>query len=159
MFMSYPCRWICYVAMLMGICFGGIGIEDLHAAPGDLKFEAQLIWGTDKAAPKSKDIKDPDPKILEKLKGVFKWKNYYEIDHKDLTVPKTGRSKVKMSSKCELEIAWLAENKVEVVLIGEGKPVLTKKQSIIPGELMVLAGDSLDATAWFVILTPVKSSE
>jgi len=146
------------------LCFGWLVLvtsmlpwETASAAAGDLKFEARLIWGTDDAKPKGREIRDLDPKILDKLKGVFKWKNYFEIDHKDIVVGKASASKVKMSSKCELEVTWLAENRVEVTLIGEGKPVLKKKQPVTPGELMVIAGDSQDATAWFVILTPSKN--
>lgn len=130
-----------------------------RAAAGDMKFDARLIWGTDEANPKDKELKAVDSKLVERLKGVFKWKHYFEVNRKDILLSKDGRTKTKMSPKCELELALLGENKVEVTLIGEGKPVIRKKQGITPGELVVLAGDSKDDTAWFVILVPAKPSE
>ena len=130
-----------------------------HAAAGDLKFEAKLLWGTDEANPKDPDLKDVDPKIVEKLRSVFKWKSYFEIESKkDVVVPKGVQTKLKMSAKCQLEIRNLGEERVEVTLVGEGKRVVNRKQTVNPGELIVLGGEGQNATAWFVILIPAKST-
>ncbi len=140
------------VCAVLGFC-----IPSGRAAEKDLKFEAKLIWGTDDIKTKAKDLKELDPKILEKLRSVFKWKHYFEIEtKKEIVVAQGARNKVKMSAKCELEIANLGENRVEVTLFGEGKRVVNDKQTVTPGQLMVLGGDRHDATAWFVVLIPSK---
>lgn len=144
---------------LLWACFW-VSIPSGRAGEKDLKFEIKLIWGTDDIKVKAKDLKELkeiDPKILEKLRGVFKWKHYFEIEtKKDVIVAKGARNKLKMSSKCELEIANLGDNRVEVILVGEGKRVVNKKQTVTPGELLVWGGDGQDATAWFVVLIPSK---
>ena len=143
--------------------FWELCIPSAWAAEKDLKFEAKLVWGTDDIQSKGKEQKDLkvlDPKILEKLRSVFKWKHYYEIETKnDIIVAKGARAKVKMSAKCELEISNLGENRVEVTLVGEGKRVVNDKQTVTPGQLMVLGGDGHQATAWFVVLIPSKPRE
>src|SRR5688572_28886891 len=72
----------------------------------DQKFVAVLIWGTDGEKPedKEKELKDVDPALKEKFKNIFKWKNYYEVSHTNVTV-KVGEPKhFKMSKKCEVKI-------------------------------------------------------
>jgi len=40
-----------------------------------------------------------------------------------------------------------------VKIFGEGKHLRTVRQPIPPGEMLVLAGDDKNDTAWFVVLT------
>jgi hypothetical protein len=48
------------------------------ARGGDVKLEARLVWGTsdDKTDARCKPM---EPELSNKLHGMFKWKNYYEI--------------------------------------------------------------------------------
>ena len=43
--------------------------------------------------------------------------------------------------------------KVEVKLIGEGKPVNKTVKSLSKTECLVLAGDDKDKSAWFIVIT------
>jgi hypothetical protein len=126
----------------------------LAAAEG--AFQAQLVWGTNGEKPKDKPLKELDPKLQERLKGVFKWKNYYEVNRKPLPVPKAGAQKVKLSDKCELQVQDLGSSRIEIRLFGEGVLVVKKVQSVIPGEAIVLGGFDKNDTAWFVVVTPPK---
>jgi hypothetical protein len=126
-------------------------------AAGETTFQIQLIWGTNGDKPKDKPLKDVDAKLQEKLKGVFKWKNYYEVSHNSLSVPKENSSaKLKLSEKCDIQVHDLGSSRIEVLLFGEGKPVVKRTQAVIPGEMIILAGDSKNDTAWFVVLVPPK---
>ena len=116
----------------------------------------QLIWGTDGERPKDKPLRDVDAKLLEKLKSVFKWKNYYEVDQKHLQVPRQSSQKLKLSEKCEIEVQDLLNSRIEIRLFGEGKLVVKKAQTVVPDEPIVLGGGGKDETAWFVVLTPTK---
>ena len=128
----------------------------MGAEPGALSLQAQLVWGTDGAKPNDPKLRDLDPALKKKLAGVFKWKDYYEVDRQMITVPMSSKKRVRMSPKCDVEVDNLGDSMVEVKLFGEGKLVVKKKQALKPEELLVLAGDDKDNTAWFVVLSRPK---
>lgn len=123
-----------------------------QAAPGEMRLEAHLIWGTDAGKPADPKLKEVSQSTKDKLRKVFKWKDYYEVDAQDFKVPVASKKRVRMSAKCEIEVENLGDSLLEVKLYGEGKLVVKKKQALPEGELLVLAGDDKDDTAWFVIL-------
>ncbi|HYT60118.1 MAG TPA: hypothetical protein VEL06_08095 [Haliangiales bacterium] len=125
----------------------------LRSAPPDLNLQAQLVWGTDNDKPDDPKLKDVDPKVKEKLRGVFKWKNYFEVNRQNFTVTASTPKKIRMSDHCEIEVQNLGNASIEVKLYGQGKLVVRKTQKIKPSELLVLAGDDKNDTAWFVVLS------
>src|SRR5437867_2139035 len=89
----------------------------------ELKLEVKLIWGTN-------DEKSPDPnhKMVDdatagKLRKVFKWKNYFQVNRKTATIPSRSTRQIELSKKCTIEITELQGPSVEVTLIGEGNRV------------------------------------
>jgi hypothetical protein len=118
------------------------------------KFTAILIWGTDDAKPEGKDLKDLDATIQEKFaKLPVKWKNYYEVTRKEVTI-KAGEPKhFKMSDKCEVKIHQ-TEKGMAVELIGDGKSVYKGNRSMPTKDILIIGGDDKNATAWFVVLKP-----
>jgi hypothetical protein len=137
----------------MSLFLGVFGLVQAAMA-GENTFQVQLIWGTNGERPKDKPMKDVDSKLQDKLKGVFKWTNYYEVNRNSLSIPKESSQKLKLSDKCEIQVQDLGSSRIEVRLFGEGKLVVKKAQKVTPGEMIILAGDSSDNTAWFVVLTP-----
>jgi hypothetical protein len=125
----------------------------LIAQSQDLKLVAQLIWGTDGGMPAEAKIKEIDRDTRAKLKGIFRWKNYFEVSREEFTVATAAKRRVQMSKKCQVEVENQGRSIIEVKLFGEDKLLLTKRQVLRAGELLVLAGDDKDDTAWFVILT------
>src|ERR1051325_12027028 len=89
-----------------------LGIQKVTAA-GETLFQVQLIWGTDGEKPKDKPLKEVDPKFQEKLKGIFKWKNYYEVNRQTLALPKDGSQKFKLSDKCEIQLQDLGNSRIQ----------------------------------------------
>src|SRR5437868_252659 len=71
---------------------------------GDLKFQVQLLWGTNDDKPPGQDLKEVEPRIMEGLKGIFKWKNYFEVTRKNLSVAPNATQRLKLSDKCEVEV-------------------------------------------------------
>lgn len=128
----------------------------VRSASADLHLEAQLVWGTNNEKPNDPKLKELDSQMTRKLRGVFKWKNYFEVNRQSLTVAPSATKKVKMSDQCQIEVQYLGNSSVEVKLYGKGKHVVTKRQLIKPGELLVLAGDDKNDTAWFVVLSLAK---
>lgn len=136
--------------MLMACMAGG------RAEGREIRLVAQLIWGTDQPKPGNAQLKDISPALRDKLRKVFKWKNYFEVHQQTITLPKQAGQKIRMSPKCELEFTDAGQQYTEVKLYGEGRLVVKKRQAIIPGEPMVVAGDDKNNNAWFVVITSPK---
>ena len=148
--MSILIRPTIWAWVLLGL--GWAGFDRVQAQEGEVDLLAQLVWATDGAKPAGKDLKEVDAATRDKLRGVFRWKGYFELARKEFKVAATGMARVRMSSKCEIEVEQLGKETFEVKLFGEGKMVVKKRQSLKPGELLVLAGDDKDDTAWFVVI-------
>jgi hypothetical protein len=118
------------------------------------KYTAVLVWGTDGEKPTEKELKDVDEKLTEKFRKIFKWKNYYEVKRKDFEL-KAGEPKmVELSHKCEVRLHLTEKEGMEVELIGDKKSVYKGKQSMPLKDILILAGDDKNSTAWFVVLKP-----
>src|SRR5262245_52983455 len=86
-------------------------------AKGELKFEVKLIWGTNGEKPTGKNLKEVEPRITEALKGIFKWKNYFEVSRTNVVVAsKTQR--LTLSDKCEVQIQNLGNSLAHIKLLG-----------------------------------------
>jgi hypothetical protein len=121
-----------------------------------LDFHLQLVWGTDEPKPADPRLQEIDLALKERFSGVFKWKNYYEVTNKSLKLPnRSGVETVKMSPKCELKVQSQGGSFIEVQFFGEGTLLRTVRQAVVPGELLVIAGDDVNDTAWFVVMTRV----
>lgn len=125
------------------------------AEKGELKFEAVLIWGTEGEKPEGKNLKDVDPEFTEKLRKIFKWPNYYEVKRASFTLqPDKPPQRVKLSNKCSIIAGYTQKEGMEVELIGEGRSVTKTTRSMPLSDILVLAGDDKNATAWFVVIKP-----
>lgn len=119
----------------------------------NLKLEAKLIWGTDDAKSPNPEHKEVDPATKEKLRKVFKWKNYYVVNRITRPVPSRASNKFELSKECTIEIKELEGPRVEVKLIGKGKEVHKTTLNIEKGQSVVYSGDDTNQSAWFVIIT------
>jgi hypothetical protein len=133
-----------------------LGLTGADAHAGDMKLEAQLIWGTNDEKQSDPDLKAVDQKLEKKLKkSPFKWKNYFEVNRKKFSVAKDASEKVELSKDCEIKVRNLGNNTVELTLYGKGKSVGTIKQELPKGELLMMGGNAENLTAWFVVLRQV----
>lgn len=139
--------WVCIV--LTGwVC------APCRATAAELKYQAQLVWGTDDTKPPDgKQYKPVQLDIQKKLQELpLKWKNYFEVRRTDFNLNPTQPKKVPLSDKCELDIVTQSNATVEVALIGRGKEVVRRTQSLPKGDILVLGGNAPNSTAWLVIL-------
>jgi len=123
------------------------------AFAANLKMEAKLVWGSNEPSDKHKLV---DAATGEKLQAIFKWKYYYAINNVVADIPSRETRKLKMSDKCEVEIRELEGPKIEVTLIGKGKPVSKAVKQIVKGELITIGGDAENKSAWFIVLTQLE---
>src|SRR6266567_628036 len=125
----------------------------LAAGAGELKLEAQLIWGTTNSVSPNPNHKPAQKEVERKLKEQpFKWKHYFEVNRVTLTVPDGEQKGVPVSKSCSIQVKNLGKQKVEVTLIGKGKEAGKITQALPKGELLVVGGNAENATAWFVVL-------
>ena len=134
------------LVLLLGVAAPAVQAEGL-------KLEAQLIWGAN--TPTSPDLKHKpvETEVAEKLKSLpFKWSHYFEVNRKTIAVTRSEAKRVKMSADCEITVQQMDGDMLEVVLFGKGQQVSKIKQSLPKREMLILAGDAPDFTAWFVML-------
>ena len=124
----------------------------LPVAGANLKLEAKLIWGTDEAKSPNPNHKPVEQEVADRLRKMFKWKNYFVVNRVEKTVPSRGSNRFVLSEKCTIEVTELEGPKVEVKLIGEGKAVHKTVKGLAQGEWFTYAGDDKNDTAWFVII-------
>jgi hypothetical protein len=137
------------------VVFLAAGQWSLQAA--SMKFQVQLVWGTEDDQSPDPKHKPVEPAVKAKLKELpLKWTNYFEVNRKDFELAPSGSTRVPLSEKCALEVKSLGGSKLEVTLIGKGKETLKRTQALPKGEMLVLAGNAPNATAWLVVLKRIE---
>ncbi len=119
-----------------------------------MRLQAFLLWGTDDSKPpEGKPYKPAELDIKQKLKDLpLKWTNWFEVNRKEFTVPQGAGQQVAISEKCQLNVKRVIGHDLEVTLIGKGKEVVRRRQSLPRGEMLVLGGNAPNSTAWLVVL-------
>ncbi len=128
-----------------------LSVTDLSAA--ELTIEARLIYGTNYEKISDPKCKPLDSQTADKLKKVFTWKKYFEVKRETAVVKSRSNKKITLSPQCTIDVKELAGPKVEVTLIGEGKPVNKTTYPLSKGESFTIAGDLKDGSAWFILIT------
>jgi hypothetical protein len=123
-----------------------------------MKLQAFLVWGTDDVKPpEGKAYKPVGPEIRLKLKDLpLKWTNWFEVNRKDFSLAQGETKEVPMSEKCKLNLTRFIHHEVEITLIGKGKEVVKRKQSLPKGEMLVLGGNAPNSTAWLLVLNRLE---
>lgn len=129
-----------------------------NASPArDLKFKALLVWATTAESSPNPKHKPVDPEVRKKLSELpLKWKNYFEVNQKDMVVKSRESAEVNLSEKCQISVKDVDGKNFEVALIGKGEAVLKRTQKLPKGELLVLGGNAPDSTGWLVVLKRIE---
>lgn len=138
---------------LLAFFLSVLSFVPLSTSAKELKLEAQLIWGTNDEKSPNPAHKPVDAATAEKLRKVFKWKNYFAVTNQVKVVPSRGSNRFDLSQQCSIEVTELAGPRVEVKLIGEGKEVNKTIKPLQKGESITYGKDDKNDTAWFVIIT------
>jgi hypothetical protein len=130
----------------------------MRAQAADMKFQASLLWGTDDSKPpEGKAYKPVDQEIRPKLKDLpLKWAHWFQVNRVDFAVPPGATKEVLISEKCQLIVKRLAGSELEVSLVGKGKEVVKRKQSLPKEEMLFLGGNAPNSTAWLVVLKRIE---
>jgi len=139
------------LGIVLFVCLAALpkaGAEDLYLI-------SKLIWGTNDEKVSDPSLKAMEPAMEKKFQNVFKWKHYYQVTRKDVMIPSRSTRQIPMSKRCTIEITELEGPKVEVKLIGEGKPLHKIIKPLSKGEYFTIAGGDKDETAWFILISQV----
>jgi len=138
--------WV-VIALLLLAC------GQFSAQAAEMKLQAFLLWGTDDSKPpEGKTYTPVEPDIRQKLKDLpLKWTNWFEVNRKDCTLAQGETKEVPISEKCKLILTRAVGHELEVTLIGKGKEVVKRKQSLPRGEMLVLGGNAPNSTAWLIV--------
>src|SRR5215472_15479464 len=103
----------CLAAVLLGL---SLSLPHLGAAGSpEMNVQAVLVWGTNGEKPPNKNLKELEPELARKLsKSPYKWKNYFEVDRRLVTIPTNTSKRVPMSEHCELDVKNLGDDRIEV---------------------------------------------
>ena len=150
-----PSRFRIFRLPVRFVCILLLGVFAIAAGAEELKIDAKLIWGTNDEKSPDSAHKPVDKAMTARLRKVFTWKNYFVVNSQNVTIPSRSTRQIKMSKQCTIEITELEGPKVEVKLIGDGKPVNKTVKALSKGECFTIAGDAKNESAWFVIITQV----
>lgn len=131
---------------------------EVRAQPAAMQLQAFLLWGTDESKPpEGKTYKPVEPDVRQKLRDLpLKWTNWFEVNRVAFAVPQGAVKEVPVSAKCQVNVKKITGSEVEVSLIGKGKEVVKRKQSLPKGEILVLGGNAPNSTAWLVVLKRIE---
>lgn len=141
--------------ILIGLALLGLA-SSVYA--GELKLEAQLVWATNDKESPDKNHKPVEASLMKKFQQLpWKWNNYFEVNRQKLVIPAKGSQKVSMSKECDIDVKDVGDSRVEVSLIGKGKQVNKTTKPLPKGEVLIIAGESENKCAWFVVIKQVET--
>jgi hypothetical protein len=135
-----------------------VGLATGATQAGDLNMKATLIWGCDEEQkPADAKIKAVSPELAKRLKGIFKWKQYFEVKPETAQILDKATKDFVLSYKCTVKVRNVGGKAYNAKLLGEGKQLKAIDQlSVKQGEDLVLAGDDKNMTEWFDTFKDVK---
>ena len=136
---------------IAALCFLVLGASNAQA--GDMKLEAQLLWGTDKSESPDPKHKQVEPEVREKLNKLpLKWTHYYLVNSEKFSVAAGKTRKVDLSPKCAVEVKAVDRSTIEVTLFGKGEQVMKRLQALPVGEILIIGGNAPGSTSWLVVV-------
>jgi hypothetical protein len=134
-----------FIAILL---FVGSGIASDKA--NSIEIRAALVVGASK---EKKGAKKLSESIRKRLAKVFKWRNYYRLSDKQLSIPVDKTKTAKLSKKASIKVSNRKNGRVSVSLFSGGKELIQKSQTLRIDSYMVLAGESTGDSAWFIVIS------
>ena len=123
------------------------------ASAANLEINLKLIWGTNDAKSPNPKHKPVSPELTNKLRKIFQWKNYFEVNDVTGRVPSRQSKKFRLSDKCEIEITEMEGPKVEIKLYGEGKVVNKITKPLVKGESVFIGAEDKGENSWFIMIS------
>jgi hypothetical protein len=116
----------------------------------DLHIKCVLVWATNEENTKHKEV---GSELEKKLRlAPYKWSHYYEVHHTNTVIHAKETKKIKMSEHCLLEATNPDDGRIQVNLVGEGKPVSKHLEPLPVGQTLTFGGDAKNDTGWLLLI-------
>lgn len=112
----------------------------------------QFIWGTDREAQNSA-WHEIGPKLSRKLSPVFRWKHFWELDRKKVSLPPKKLTRVDLQGDRKLELQLVNPGEMEVRLYRRSG-LVTKTRHTYTGQMFILGGEEDNRESFFVVIRP-----
>lgn len=114
-------------------------------------FYVQLVRGNNDDAPPQPGSRPVGIKVARHLRAALNWKNYWEINRRQIAICSGNASRICLSKEREVEIDLSNRHRRKVTAFENGKVI---QRSMRPsGEGMTVIGGERDpASAWFIVV-------
>ena len=116
----------------------------------DDKYYVQLIKATNEPKAPAKGAKQIGTNLGERL-SPLRWKYYWEVQRRETILADAKSQKVQLIGDRAVELAPLAEGKIEVRLY-RGKDIARKSSHRVHDRMMAIFGGDEGEKAWFVVV-------
>jgi hypothetical protein len=143
-----------WLLLLSLVCIPTVEAADAQK----VTFYVQLIRGSDSDKPEDAACKPVGAKLGKILRGVFRWKDYYEVKRETLTLAKDKVARVHLTPEREVEIKLLDAPNTQIRLYHKGQMTRCSRQPISE-HMCILGGDSTSGDPWFVVVRRDKPQD
>jgi len=114
--------------------------------------EVRLLWGTNDKVSPNPHHRSLETFLTKQLRRTLCWTNYFEVAKTNITITTGNVQTVRISKECTVKLHQSSENEFVVELYGKGKLTNRSTEKLVGEHRVVLAGDSENGSAWFVVL-------
>jgi hypothetical protein len=140
---TFKLRGVSWLVLGIIMCTGVARAEDLH-------IKCVLVWATNEENSKHKEV---GAELEKKLRlAPYKWSHYYEVHHTNVVIHPKQTKKIKMSDHCLLEATNPNDGRIQVNVVGEGKPVSKHLEPLPEGQTLTFGGDAKNDTGWLLLI-------
>ena len=139
------------------LCFAAVGLTALGGVPeGAITYYVQLVRGTDANYPPVPACRPVGPRLVATFRPM-KWKRYWEICRRSVTLEAGQTGRVRLGNGREVEIDLSVPQKRKVTAYQDGQVVdrITSPQGAI---MTITGGDRDPQSVWFIVVRRDKPS-
>jgi hypothetical protein len=138
-----------YFCIVAFVVFGLTGIS--RAEEGATTYYVQLIRGTADDKPPIRTCRRVGPRLVATLRPVWKWKSYWEICSKSVSLEPGRATRVRLANGREVEIDLSIPTKRKVTAYQNG--VAVDRTTLAVGDRMTITGGDRDEqSVWFIVI-------
>ena len=132
----------------------GVQAADAHK----VTFYVQLIRGSDSDKPDDPAWKPVGAKLDKNLRGVFRWRNYWEVKRRTVVLGTGEIRRFHLTADREVEIKLIDPPNTQIRLYYKGELTRCSHQPIRE-HMSILGGESKAGECWFVVVRGDKPTD
>ena len=114
-------------------------------------FYVQLVRGNNDDVPPQPGSRPVGIRVARHLRAALNWKNYWELNRRQVAVCSGNATRVCLSKEREVEIDLTSRNRRKVTAFENGRAVQKALRPLGEG-MTVIGGERSDESAWFIVV-------